>query len=258
MGEHERLIELDGKRAIVTGASRGIGRATAIMLARAGAEVGIADHKREDEAVAVGDTIRKLGRSAWSVGSDLGKPEGAAALFETCDREFGGLDFFVANAGIWPPEDVPLTEMSSEGWSEVMKANLDSVFFTVQGAARRLADSGRIIIVSSTASQRGEAGHSHYAASKGAINAFVKSLAVELAPQDITVNAVAPGWIDTDMATAALDEGYTLESVVSQIPLGRIGSADDVAGPIVFLCSKLARHITGEVFNVNGGSVLCG
>ena len=102
--------------------------------------------------------------------------------------------------------------------------------------------------------------HSHYAASKGAVNAFVKSLAVELAPQDITVNAVAPGWIDTDMAAAALAEAEdgTLESVVSQIPLGRIGSADDVAGPIVFLCSKLARHITGEVFNVNGGSVLCG
>ena len=260
MSEQERLIELDGKRAIVTGASRGIGRATAIMLARAGADVGIAYHEREDEASAVVSAIRQLGRTAWSAGADLGQPEGAAALFEACDGDFGWLDIFVANAGIWPPEYVPLTQMSDEDWSAMMRANLDSVFYTVRGAAKRMADGGRIVVISSTASQRGEAGHSHYAASKGAVNAFVKSLAVELAPQDITVNAVAPGWIDTDMAAAALAEAEdgTLESVVSQIPLGRIGSADDVAGPIVFLCSKLARHITGEVFNVNGGSVLCG
>ncbi|HSG80763.1 MAG TPA: SDR family oxidoreductase [Gemmatimonadota bacterium] len=254
----ERIIDLKGKRAIVTGGSRGIGRASAILLARAGADVGVAYQARTEDAAAVVGEIKRLGRNSWSVGADLGRPEGATALFETCDREFGWLDIFVANAGIWPPEYVPLVEMSDEKWEEIMKANLDSVFYTVRGAAKRMADGGRIIIVSSTAGQRGEAGHSHYAASKGALISFVKSLAVELAAQDITVNAVAPGWIDTDMATPVLVEEGALQAVTEQIPLGRIGSADDVAGPIVFLCSKLARHITGEVLNVNGGSVLCG
>jgi 3-oxoacyl-[acyl-carrier protein] reductase len=140
----------------------------------------------------------------------------------------------------------------------MMKANLDSVFYTVRAAARRMADGGKIIIVSSTAGQRGEAGHSHYAASKGAVISFVKSLAVELAARDIQVNAVAPGWVDTDMAAAALESGAVLDEVIASIPLGRIGSADDIAGPILFLCSKLSRHVTGEVLNVNGGSVLCG
>jgi 3-oxoacyl-[acyl-carrier protein] reductase len=254
----ERIIDLAGKRAIVTGGSRGIGRASAILLARAGADVGVAFQARADEAAAVVGAIKRLGRNAWSVGADLGQPEGAAALFEACDREFGWLDIFVANAGIWPPEYVPLVDMSDGQWSEMMKANLDSVFYTVREAARRMADGGRIIIVSSTAGQRGEAGHSHYAASKGALISFVKSLAVELAARDVTVNAVAPGWIDTDMAAPALVEEGALQKVTEQIPLARIGSADDVAGPIVFLCSKLARHITGEVLNVNGGSVLCG
>jgi 3-oxoacyl-[acyl-carrier protein] reductase len=228
------------------------------MLAHVGADVGIAYHQRGAEAEAVVDEVRSLGRTAWSVGSDLGQPDGAAALFEVCDREFGSLDIFIANAGIWPPEYVPLVDMTDENWGAMMRANLDSVFYTVREAARRVVDGGRIIIVSSTAGQRGEAGHSHYAASKGAVISFVKSLAVELGPRDITVNAVAPGWIDTDMATPALAANGVLEQVVAQIPLGRIGSADDIAGPIVFLCSPLSRHITGEILNVNGGSVLCG
>jgi 3-oxoacyl-[acyl-carrier protein] reductase len=213
---------------------------------------------QQDAADAVVAEIAQLGRNAWSVGADLGDRRGAEKLFAACDEQFGWLDVFVANAGIWPPEHVPLVDMSDETWSEMMKANLDSTFYTVRGAARRMADSGRIVIVSSTAGQRGEAGHSHYAATKGAVIAFVKSLAVELGARDITVNAVAPGWIDTDMAAPALAEEGVRDQVVADIPLGRIGSAEDVAGPIVFLCSKLARHITGEVLNVNGGSVLCG
>lgn len=253
----EPLIDLKGKKAIVTGGSRGIGRATAILLARAGADIGISYRTREDEASVTLEELRGSAGTAWAVASDLGAPDGAAKLFEQCDRQFGWLDIFVANAGIWPPEYVPLVDMSDEQWDEMMRANLDSVFYTVREAARRMADGGKIIIVSSTAGQRGEAGHSHYAASKGAIISFVKSLAVELAPRDIQVNAVAPGWVDTDMAAPAL-LGDEREKVIAQIPLGRIGSADDIAGPILFLCSKLARHITGEVLNVNGGSVLCG
>jgi 3-oxoacyl-[acyl-carrier protein] reductase len=254
----ERLIDLKGKRAVVTGGSRGIGAATAVMLAHAGADVGISYRTREKEALSVAADIKRAGVSSWIVAADLGDRDEVAALFEACDREFGWLDIFVANAGIWPPEYVPLTEMTDEQWDEMMKANLDSVFYTVRAAARRMADGGKIIIVSSTAGQRGEAGHSHYAASKGAVISFVKSLAVELAARDIQVNAVAPGWVDTDMAAAALESGAVLDEVIASIPLGRIGSADDIAGPILFLCSKLSRHVTGEVLNVNGGSVLCG
>lgn len=253
----ESLIDLRGKKAIVTGGSRGIGRATAVLLARAGAEVGISYRARDDEAAAALEEVRRFNGQAWAVASDLGVPDGAAKLFERCDNEFGWLDIFVANAGIWPPEYVPLIDMSDEQWEEMMRANLDSVFYTVREAARRMADGGKVIIVSSTAGQRGEAGHSHYAATKGAVISFVKSLAVELAPRDVQVNAVAPGWVDTDMAAPALQAGER-EKVVSQIPLGRIGSADDIAGPILFLCSRLSRHITGEILNVNGGSVLCG
>jgi 3-oxoacyl-[acyl-carrier protein] reductase len=253
----ESLIDLRGKKAIVTGGLRGIGRATAALLARAGAEVGISYRAREDEAAAALEELGRFNAQAWAVASDLGVPDGAARLFERCDKEFGWLDIFVANAGIWPPEYVPLVDMSDEQWEEMMRANLDSVFYTVREAARRMADGGKIIIVSSTAGQRGEAGHSHYAATKGAVISFVKSLAVELAPRDVQVNAVAPGWVDTDMAAPAL-QGGERDKAVSQIPLGRIGSADDIAGPILFLCSKLSRHITGEILNVNGGSVLCG
>jgi 3-oxoacyl-[acyl-carrier protein] reductase len=253
----EPLIDLRGKKAIVTGGSRGIGRATAVLLARAGAEVGVSYRARDDEAAATLEGLRHFNGQAWAVASDLGVPDGVAKLFERCDGEFGWLDIFVANAGIWPPEYVPLVDMSDEQWEEMMRANLDSVFYTVREAARRMADGGKIIIVSSTAGQRGEAGHSHYAATKGAVISFVKSLAVELAPRDVQVNAVAPGWVDTDMAAPAL-QGGERDKVVSQIPLGRIGSADDIAGPILFLCSRLSRHITGEVLNVNGGSVLCG
>lgn len=253
----DTVIDLTGKKAIVTGGSRGIGRATAILLARAGADVGISYRSREDEALSTLDEMRRANVTVWAVASDLGQQKGVAKLFEECDEQFGWLDIFVANAGIWPPEYVPLTDMTDEQWHEMMRANLDSVFYTVREATRRMADGGKVIIVSSTAGQRGEAGHSHYAASKGAIISFVKSLAVELAPQDIQVNAVAPGWVETDMAAPAL-EGGEREKVVAQIPLGRIASADDIAGPILFLCSPMSRHITGEVLNVNGGSVLCG
>jgi 3-oxoacyl-[acyl-carrier protein] reductase len=253
----ERIIDLKGKRALVTGASRGIGRATAVLLARAGADVGIAYRERSEDAEAAVAEAKRAGGRVWSVAADLGEAEGAKELFKRCDEEFGWLDVFVANAGIWPPEYVPVAEMSDEQWEEMRKVNLDSVFYTVREAARRMADGGKIILVSSTAGQRGEAGHSHYAATKGAIIAFVKSLAVEMAPRDIQVNAVAPGWVDTEMAAPAL-QNDARGAVVAQIPLGRLASADDIAGPILFLCSKLARHITGEVLNVNGGSVLCG
>ena len=172
-------------------------------------------------------------------------------------QALGGLDFLVGNAGIWPADDVPVADMDDHRWRRTMAENVDSMFFTTRAAARVMSDHGRIILVASTAGQRGEANHADYAASKGAMISFVKSLAVELAPRDITVNAVAPGWVDTEMSAVPYAEGGKAR-IAASIPIGRVATARDVAGPIVFLCSELARHITGEIVNVNGGSVLCG
>jgi 3-oxoacyl-[acyl-carrier protein] reductase len=250
-------LGLRGRRAVVTGGSRGVGRATALLLARAGAHVGIAYRSRHEDARRVLDEMRALGVRAFARSDDLASADGAAALFDAAERELGGVDVFVANAGIWPPEDVPLAEMSEAQWLGTMEINLTALFHTVRLAARRVTDGGRIVLVSSTAAQRGEAGHADYAASKGAMISLAKSLAVELGGRGVTVNCVAPGWIDTEMVAGPLGGGRR-EEIERGIPLGRIASAEDVAGPILFLCSSLARHVTGEVLNVNGGSVLCG
>jgi len=251
------MIDLKGKRALVTGGSRGIGAATALLLAECGADVGIGYRNREKDAEDVVRGIAAFGVRGFAHASDLSAPGGTESLFARAKREFGGLDLFVGNAGIWPFDDVPLGEMTDERWNGTMRANMDSMFTTSRAAIRAITDHGRIVLVSSTAGQRGEAGHSDYAASRGAMISFVKSVAVELAPRDITFNSVAPGWVDTEMAAASL-VGEGRAKVEATIPLGRVASARDVAGPIVFLCSDLARHITGEVLNVNGGSVLCG
>jgi len=251
------LIDLSGRTAVVTGGSRGVGRATARLLAQAGADVGIGYRSREaaaDETVA---ELRGLGADAWAERGDLSTVEGARALFERSDREFGRLDIFVANHGIWPPEDVPIQSMTDEQWTHTLAVNLDGVFFTTREAARRLADGGRIVLVGSTAGQRGEANHVDYAATKGALISMVKGLCVELGDRGITVNCVAPGWIDTEMSASAL-QGERRDRIAADIPIGRIATAEDVAGPILFLCSHLARHVTGEVVNVNGGAVLPG
>jgi 3-oxoacyl-[acyl-carrier protein] reductase len=147
--------------------------------------------------------------------------------------------------------------MSDEQWRRTIAENVDSVFYTTRAAIRAMSDHGRIVLVSSTAGQRGEAFHADYGASKGAVISLVKSLAPELAKRDITVNSVAPGWVDTEMCDEPFSGGGR-ERIGASIPIGRIASARDIAGPIVFLCSDLARHITGEIVNVNGGSVLCG
>ena len=252
----ERIVDLRGKSAVVTGGSRGVGRAVARLLARAGADVGIGFRSREADAAETVEELRALGAHAWAQAGDLARPEDAEALFRRADEEFDGLDVFVANAGVWPPEDVPLAEMPDEQWGRTLATNLDSVFYTCRSAARRIRDHGRIVLVSSTAAQRGEAFHADYAASKGALLSLVKGFCVELAPRGITVNAVAPGWIETEMADPALEEGR--EAIEATIPLGRVAPPEDVAGPILFLCSSLARHVTGEVLNVNGGAVLVG
>lgn len=251
------MIALRGRRALVTGGSRGVGAATATLLAECGADVGIGYSSRQADAEAVVKECAALGVRAFAHAADISTPAGAEELFERADRELGGVDLFIGNAGIWPPDDAPLAEMSDAQWTRTMRQNLDSIFFTTRAAVRRMPNGGRIVLVSSTAGQRGEAFHADYAASKGAIISFTKGLSTELGPRDITVNCVAPGWIDTEMAAPALDAAARAR-IERGIPLGRIASARDVAGPIVFLCSDLARHITGEILNVNGGSILCG
>jgi 3-oxoacyl-[acyl-carrier protein] reductase len=251
------MISLRGKRALVTGGSRGIGAAAALLLAECGADVGIGYRSRESEAAEVVRQMADRGVRAFAHASDISTPDGAAALFDRAAREFGGLDLFVGNAGIWPAEEVALATMDEARWARTMTQNVTSMYYTARAAAGLIGSGGRIVLVSSTAGQRGEAFHSDYAASKGAMISFVKSLAVELAPRDITVNSVAPGWVDTEMCAEPFAEGGR-ERIASTIPLGRVATPRDIAGPIVFLCSDLARHITGEILNVNGGSVLCG
>lgn len=252
-------LGLVGKVAVVTGGSRGIGRAIAERLAEAGARV-IVNYK--SDAGAAEETVRAITLQyqveAAAVRCDVCDVAGAEQLVNETIEKFGQLDILVCNAGIW--EGAAVEEISEELWDRVIDVNLKGTWTVCRAAVPVLKRRGwgRIVIISSTAGQRGEANVSNYAASKGGQIAFTKSLAVELGRYGVTVNAVAPGWVETEMtATAFTDEGFR-RSVEKTIPVERIASPDDVALPVLFLCSEWARHITGEVLNVNGGSVLCG
>ena len=251
------MIDLRGKRALVTGGSRGIGAAVARMLASAGASVGLAYRSRDDEAQAVVTELRALTVDAFAYRGDMSTRAANEAFIHTGLREFDAIDIVVGNSGVWPAVPEAVEVLSDERWQTTMSTNLDGTFYLARAAVPVLRSGGRLIVVSSTAGQRGEAGHSDYAASKGALISFVKSLAVELGPRNITVNCVAPGWVDTEAVRAPFAHGGRA-AIEAGIPLRRVASPDDIAGPILFLASGLARHITGEVLNVNGGSVLCG
>ncbi len=244
--------------AVVSGGSRGIGRATALRLAEAGAHV-VINYLRDGEAA--GETARRVeeaGARALVVKADVSRTEEAGEVVRATREAFGRLDVLVCNAGIW--EGAAIEEMSEGLWGRVVDTNLKGTWALCRAAVPELkrAGFGRVVIVSSTAGQRGEAFYSGYAAAKGGQIAFTKSLAAELAPHGINVNAVAPGWVETEM-TARVFAGRTARAEIEgAIPLGRVASADEVALPILFLCSGWARHVTGEVLNVNGGSVLCG
>ncbi len=249
------MIDLSGKRAFVTGGGRGIGRATALLLARAGASVAVGYRSRKADAEETVRAVGQMGGRAVGVAGDLGQRDVAEQAVGAAAQALGGLDLLIVNHGVWPPDAVPLAKLSDTQWEQTRRANLDSVIYVCRAAIPVLAEGGTIVLVSSTAGQRGEAFHADYAATKGAVISLTKALAVELAPR-ITVNSVAPGWVETEMSAPALaDQRSEIEQT---IPLRRIASAEDIAGPIVFLCSSLARHITGEILNVNGGSVLCG
>ncbi len=245
--------------AIVTGGSRGIGRATVQRLAESGAHVVVNYINQSQEAAEAVEEALGLGVQSFALQGDVSLTRDAAAVVDKTLHHFGKLDLVVANAGIW--EGAPVEEMSDDVWDRVINHNLRGTWTICRAAVPALKRQGHgsIIIVSSTAGQRGEAGYSNYAASKGGQISFAKSLAVELAPK-IRVNCVAPGWVDTELNDPVFGpgtNGYKHE-VEDSIPLRRIALADDVANAIVFLGSDWARHITGEVLNINGGSVLCG
>lgn len=252
------ILGLRGRNALVTGGSRGIGRAVAELLADHGANVAI--NYVRDAAAANDVTARVEGRGVKGVAiqADISKLDDADRLVSETVSALGGLDFLICNAGIW--EGAAVESISEELWDRTIDINLKGTWSVCRAAVpiMKQQKSGRIVIVSSTAGQRGEAFVSNYAASKGGQISFTKSLAPELASSGINVNCVAPGWVATDMNDGVFDDKPRLESILKTIPLGRIGEPEELAGPIVFLCSSWATYITGEVFNVNGGSVLCG
>jgi 3-oxoacyl-[acyl-carrier protein] reductase len=252
------MIDLTGKVALVTGGSRGIGRACCLHFAQAGADVAFGYNSNHDAAESVLAEIRSLGRTAIAVSGDIADRETLETLFGSAGKTFGRVDIVVANAGIW--KRGPIEEVSEEEWRQTIDVNLTSVFRTCQLAAREMKSRkwGKIILISSTAGQRGEAYYSHYAASKGAIIAFTKSLATELGPWNIHVNCVAPGWVTTDMSAEVLEDREEREKIERITPLRRIATPEDLAGPVLFLASSLSDQVQGEVLNVNGGSVLCG
>lgn len=251
------MFSLKGKRAVVTGGSRGIGAACSELLAECGADVCVGYRSRGAEADAMVARLNAKGVRAIAHAADLGDAAGADSLIASAVQAFGGLDILIHSAGIWPVEDVPVHEMPDARWHRTMRENVDAMFFVSRAAARVLGDGGRIVHISSTAGQRGEAFHADYGASKGAMISFVKSQAIELAKRGITVNCVAPGWVDTEMCADVFANGGR-ERIAATIPNGRVATPQDVAWAAVVLCAPGARHLVGEIVNVNGGSVLPG
>jgi 3-oxoacyl-[acyl-carrier protein] reductase len=259
-------LRLDEKVVLITGGSRGIGAETVRLFTLAGARVAFSYAKARPQAEALAaacggpDYCRALQQ-------ELATPADGRALVEAAVAAFGRLDVLVVNHGIWPPEDAPIATMSEAQWRQTMGVNLDSVFGLTQASVAQMlgqdklvedAPRGHIVLISSTAGQRGEANHADYAVTKGALISLTKSLSSELAPQGILVNCVAPGWVSTEMSAAALGHPEIGAKIAAGIPVGRPGSTREIAGPVLFLCTPLAGFISGEVLNVNGGAVLVG
>jgi 3-oxoacyl-[acyl-carrier protein] reductase len=250
-------IDLSARTALITGGSRGIGRATADLLARAGARVAINYLRDERAANAAVREIRAAGGEAMALAGDVSEADQARQLVRDVVAAWDRLDIVVNNAGIWDEDVAGRGDLAV--WDRTYAINQRGAFLVTDAAVPHLErHGGSIVFVSSTAGQRGEARHSAYAASKGALISYTKSLAAELGPRGIRVNAVAPGWVETDMSAPVLANAAERSTIERTIPIGRIATASDVAGPILFLVSDLARHIQGEILNVNGGSVLAG
>jgi 3-oxoacyl-[acyl-carrier protein] reductase len=271
-------LALENKVALITGGSRGIGAETVRLFAEAGARVAFSYRQARVQAEALAAECGGPERCV-AIEQDLSSPADGRALVASTVKAFGRLDVLVANHGIWTAKDAPIAEMAEAQWRRTLDVNLDSVFGLVQAAVAqmdrqtgapagsgtggfretgRLGAAGHIVLISSTAGQRGEANHADYAVTKGALISLTKSLSSELAPRGIQVNCVAPGWVATDMSAATLDDAELGAKITSGIPVGRAASAREIAGPVLFLCTPLAGFISGEVLNVNGGAVLVG
>lgn len=263
-------LSLSDKVALITGGSRGIGAETVQLFSSAGARVAFSYVSAEVKAE---NLVMKCGGEGNCVAfrQDLSSPEDGRLLVERTVEAFGRLDCLVVNHGIWPSRDVSIDAMEVSQWRRTVAINLDSVFGLVRAAVKQMKEQpsldspqtgetnrGHIVLVSSTAGQRGEAFHADYAVTKGAIISFTKSLSSELAGDGIRVNCVAPGWVATDMSMPALTDPLRRDQILSTIPLGRVATPTEIAGPILFLCTSLAGFISGEIVNVNGGAVLVG
>jgi 3-oxoacyl-[acyl-carrier protein] reductase len=260
-------LSLSGKVALISGGSRGIGAATVRMFTAAGAKVAFSYRSARPQAEAL---AKECGTAVCHpIAADLNNPEAARALVAETVRHFGQLDILIANHGVWPERDVPIDRMSDEQWRSTLSTNLDGVFGLVKHGVAQMksqkktnsaknAVTGHIVLISSTSGQRGEAFHCDYSASKGAIISMTKTLSTELARDGIYVNCVATGWVDTDMSAGAIADPKSGEEIRSTIPLGRVGHPEEIAAPVLFLCTEHASFISGEVFNVNGGAVLAG
>lgn len=256
---------LDGKVALVTGGSRGIGAETVRLFCEAGAKVVFSYRQARGRAEAL---VSECGGEARckAIEQELSTPAEGRALIAAAVTAFGRLDTLVVNHGVWPPNDAPIAEMPEEQWRRTMGVNLDSVYGLVQAAVAQMTRQsgagdeirGHIVLISSTAGQRGEACHADYAVTKGALISLTKSLSSELAPCGIRVNCVAPGWVATEMSAPSVNDPETGAKIRAGIPVGRVASPREIAGPVLFLCTPLAGFISGEVLNVNGGAVLMG
>ena len=260
-------LVLDQKVALVTGGSRGIGAEIVRIFTEAGAQVAFNYRQAGERAQAV---VAECGGTARCVAieQELSTPSDGRALVTAAVERFGRLDILVVNHGVWPAQDAPIAQMREEQWRHTLAVNLDSVFGLVQAAVGQMENqpplseggdaTGHIVLISSTAGQRGEAGHADYAVTKGALISLTKSLSSELAPRGIRINCVAPGWVTTDMSAPALKDAEWGPKIAAGIPVGRPGTPREIAGPVLFLCTPLAGFISGEVVNVNGGAVLVG
>lgn len=251
------MFNLNSKKILITGGSKGIGAACIKYFCMAGASVAFTYNSNPGLAIRLEKRFSKISKcKAYKV--DISNEDEIKSTVNSVIKDFGRIDVLVNNAGIW--KEGKITKMKLSEWEETIKINLTSTFLFAQFVSRfmKLKRYGKIINISSTAGQRGEANYSHYAASKGGMISFTKSLASELGPFNINVNSVAPGWVLTDMSKSILSNKKNLAEELKKIPIGRIATADDIAGPVIFLASDLSRHINGEVLNVNGGSVLVG
>jgi 3-oxoacyl-[acyl-carrier protein] reductase len=250
------MIRLDGQVALVTGAARGIGRACALYLGRAGARVAVNYVSAEARARTLVEEIRAAGGEARAYRADVASRAEVERMVETARRDLGPIDILVANAGISTGENKPPEQISEAGWDRTMSVNLKGMWYVCSAVVPGMKERrrGRIVLIASTSGITGEPFAADYAASKGAVVSLARSFARDLGPYGVTVNALSPGWIDTDMTVAEL-AGEHREKIVQALPLGRIGRPEEIAGPVLFLCSDLASYVTGQEIVVDGGDM---